>query len=132
MSAGGSSTTGTPSTATAVHSATEASGAAGSSLKARPTSVAWSSTLAVYLGTAGASVGLGSIWRFPYLAGTGGGSAFILVFMLACILVAMPLLVAEFSLGRASHLSPPEAAGAVAISMGRSSRWNVIGIIGTV
>src|ERR1700757_1687968 len=97
----------------------------------RPT-VAWSSTLAVYLGTAGASVGLGSIWRFPYLAGTGGGSAFILVFMLACALVATPLLVAEFSLGRASRLSPPEAAGAVAVSMGRKSHWNIIGILGTV
>ncbi len=100
--------------------------------EARTASVAWSSTLAVYLGTAGASVGLGSIWRFPYLAGTGGGSAFILVFVLACVLVATPLLAAEFSLGRASRLSPPEAAGAVAVSMGRSSRWNSIGILGTV
>src|SRR5882757_3549545 len=99
---------------------------------ARPASVAWSSTFAVYLGAAGASVGLGSIWRFPYLAGTGGGSAFILVFVLACVLVATPLLAAEFSLGRASRLSPPEAAGAVATAFGRSSRWNAIGIVGTV
>jgi neurotransmitter:Na+ symporter, NSS family len=43
------------------------------------TSAAWSSNLSVYLCTAGAAVGLGSIWRFPYLAGTGGGSAFTLV-----------------------------------------------------
>lgn len=94
--------------------------------------VAWSSTFAVYLGTAGASVGLGSIWRFPYLAGTGGGSAFILVFMLACVLVATPLLAAEFGLGRASRLSPPEAAGAVAADSGLSTGWNAIGILGTV
>jgi SNF family Na+-dependent transporter len=72
------------------------SGGAGSM---RPASVVWSSNLAVYLGTAGASVGLGSIWRFPYLAGTGGGSAFILIFVLACALVATPLLAAEFALG---------------------------------
>ncbi len=98
---------------------------------ARP-AVAWSSNLAVYLCTAGASVGLGSIWRFPYLAGTGGGSAFILVFVLACVLVATPLLAAEFALGRASRSSPPEAAGAVAARMALSSRWNVIGILGTV
>lgn len=98
----------------------------------RPTSVLWSSGLAVYLGTAGASVGLGSIWRFPYLAGTGGGSAFILMFVLACALVATPLLAAEFALGRASRLSPPEAAGAVAVAAGLSSRWNLIGILGTV
>src|SRR5882757_5937094 len=99
---------------------------------ARAASVVWSSTLAVYLGAAGASVGLGSIWRFPYLAGTGGGSAFILVFVLACLLVATPLLAAEFALGRAARLSPPEAAGAVAASAGLSSRGHLIGILGTL
>jgi len=93
---------------------------------------AWSSNIALYLSTAGASVGLGSIWRFPYLAGTGGGSAFILVFVAACVLVATPLLAAEFALGRASRLSPPQAAGAVAASVGLSTRWNVIGILGTI
>jgi NSS family neurotransmitter:Na+ symporter len=98
----------------------------------QPASVAWSSNLAVYLGTAGAAVGLGSIWRFPYLAGTGGGSAFILIFVLACVLVATPLLAAEFALGRASRLSPPEAAGAVAAAAGLGSWWNVIGVLGTL
>jgi NSS family neurotransmitter:Na+ symporter len=93
---------------------------------------AWSSNLSVYLCTAGASVGLGSIWRFPYLAGTGGGSAFILIFVLACVLVATPLLAAEFALGRTSRLSPPDAAGAVAMAAGGSSRWNAIGILGTL
>src|ERR1700753_1492289 len=91
---------------------------------------AWSSNLSVYLCTAGASVGLGSIWRFPYLAGTGGGSAFILVFILASVLVATPLLGADFALGRRSRLSPPLAAGAVAATEGLSTRWNVIGILG--
>jgi neurotransmitter:Na+ symporter, NSS family len=95
--------------------------------ESRP-AAAWSSNLAVYLCTAGASVGLGSIWRFPYLAGTGGGSAFILIFVLACVLVATPLLAAEFALGRKSRLSPPDAAGAVA----GNRRWNAIGILGTL
>jgi len=48
-------------------------------------STAWSSQLAVYRGNAGAAVGLGSLWRFPYLAGTGGGSAFILAFIIVCL-----------------------------------------------
>jgi NSS family neurotransmitter:Na+ symporter len=95
-------------------------------------SVVWSSRFAVYLGTAGAAVGLGSIWRFPYLAGTGGGSAFVLVFVLACVLIATPLLVAEFALGRRSRSSPPEAAGIVAAEAGLSSRWNAIGVVGSV
>ncbi len=97
------------------------------SSEGRP-AAAWSSNLSVYLCTAGAAVGLGSIWRFPYLAGTGGGSAFILIFILACVLVATPLLAAEFALGRKSRLSPPDAAGAVA----GNRRWNAIGILGTL
>lgn len=97
-----------------------------------PSSTVWSSRFAVYLGTAGAAVGLGSIWRFPYLAGTNGGSAFILIFVLACALIATPLLVAELALGRVSRRSPPEAAGAVAVESGRSPRWNAIGIIGSL
>jgi neurotransmitter:Na+ symporter, NSS family len=106
--------------------------ASGARAGAGPASAAWSSNLSVYLCTAGASVGLGSIWRFPYLAGTGGGSAFILIFVLACVLVATPLLAAEFALGRASRLSPPDAAGAVATAAGYSPRWNAIGILGTL
>src|SRR5580698_1174985 len=106
--------------------------ASGSRAGGGPTSAAWSSNLSVYLCTAGASVGLGSIWRFPYLAGTGGGSAFILIFVLACVLVATPLLAAEFALGRQSRLSPPDAAGAVAVAAGLSSRWNLIGILGSL
>lgn len=95
-------------------------------------STTWSSHVAVYLGTAGAAVGLGSIWRFPYLTGTGGGSAFIVVFVIASVLIATPLLVAEFVLGRRSRSSPPEAAGIVAAAVGLSSRWNAIGVLGTV
>jgi NSS family neurotransmitter:Na+ symporter len=98
----------------------------------RPAAAAWSSNLAVYLCTAGVAVGLGSIWRFPYLAGTGGGSAFILIFVLACVLVATPLLAAELALGRASRLSPPDAAGALAAAAGHSTRWNAIGVLGTL
>src|SRR5580698_8101053 len=97
-----------------------------------PPPVTWSSRSAACLCTAGAAVGLGSIWRFPYLAGTGGGSAFILIFILACVLIATPLLAAEFALGRASRSSPPVAAGAVAVAAGLSSRWNLIGILGSL
>jgi neurotransmitter:Na+ symporter, NSS family len=92
----------------------------------------WSSRPAFYLATVGAAVGLGSIWRLPYLVGTSGGSAFIFVFVLACLLIATPLLVAEFLLGRHSQASPPDAAGAVARESGLSARWNVIGVLGTI
>lgn len=92
----------------------------------------WSSRLAFSLATVGAAVGLGSIWRFPYLVGTHGGSAFVLVFSLACVAVAIPLLTAEFLIGRAARVNPMQAAGVVAAVSGCSSRWGAIGVLGTV
>jgi NSS family neurotransmitter:Na+ symporter len=91
----------------------------------------WSSKLGFYLAAPGAAVGLGSIWRFPYLTGTNGGSAFVFVFILACLAIATPLLVAEFMIGRRSRRNPAEAAGEVAVSFGRSRWWNSIGVLGT-
>jgi NSS family neurotransmitter:Na+ symporter len=91
----------------------------------------WSSNVAFYLGAVGGAVGLGSIWRFPYLAGTSGGSAFIFVFVICCLLVAIPLLTAEFVIGRRARTSPAQAAGVVAQSSGLSLRWNIIGSMGT-
>lgn len=99
---------------------------------AASTQVRWSSRLAFHLGAAGAAVGLGSIWRFPYLAGTGGGSAFILVFVGACLLIAAPLLAAEYAIGRRARRSAPEAAGELAVRAGRSRAWNAIGTVGAV
>jgi NSS family neurotransmitter:Na+ symporter len=96
---------------------------------ARPTT--WSSRFAFYLGAVGAAVGIGSIWRFPYLAGSSGGSAFVLVFVLAISLIATPLLAAEFLIGRRARTSPPAAAGEVARESGLSRRWNAIGLLGT-
>ena len=92
----------------------------------------WSSRFAFYLSAVGAAVGLGSIWRFPYLVGSSGGSAFIFVFVLACLLIATPLLAAEFAIGRRSRRNPPQAAGVVAEASGLSTRWNAIGVLGTL
>jgi NSS family neurotransmitter:Na+ symporter len=91
----------------------------------------WSSKPAFYLATVGAAVGLGSIWRLPYQVGSSGGSAFVFVFTIACLCIATPLLVAEFLIGRHSRLNPPQSAGAVALESGLSTRWNIIGILGT-
>ncbi|MCZ8130832.1 MAG: sodium-dependent transporter [Steroidobacteraceae bacterium] len=95
-------------------------------------SARWSSQVAFYLATIGAAVGLGSIWRFPYLVGTQGGSAFILVFVVACVAIAVPMLAAEFLIGRRARLNPAQAAGAVAAAAGRSRAWNAIGVLGTL
>ena len=92
----------------------------------------WSSGLSFSLSAIGAAVGLGSIWRFPYLAGAGGGFAFIAVFVLACLVFGAPVLVAEIAIGRWSRRSPPRAAGKIAAQFGFCGLWNVVGWTGCV
>lgn len=92
----------------------------------------WSSNLAFYLSVAGAAVGLGTLWRFPFLAGQHGGGLFVLVFVVACLLIAVPLLTAEFTIGRRGGPNVPLAAGRVAAAAGRSPRWAAIGVLGTL
>jgi NSS family neurotransmitter:Na+ symporter len=92
----------------------------------------WSSGLAFSLSAVGAAVGLGSIWRFPYLAGAGGGFAFIVVFVIACLVFGAPVLVGEIVIGRWSRRSPPQAAGEIAARFGYSRGWNVVGWTGSI
>ncbi len=68
--------------------------------------VYWSSESAFVFATAAAAVGLGNIWRFPYLAGENGGGAFIIAYIIAVIAVGIPLMVLEISAGRAERGSP--------------------------
>lgn len=58
------------------------------------------------MAAAGFSIGLGNIWRFPYLVGTNGGGAFVLVYLLICVLIGIPLFYMEVSLGRKAGSSP--------------------------
>jgi len=92
----------------------------------------WSSNLAFYLSVAGAAVGLGTLWRFPFLAGQHGGGLFVLVFIAACLVIAVPLVTAEFMIGRRGGPNVPLAAGRIAAASGRSPRWAAIGVLGTL
>lgn len=91
----------------------------------------WSSKLAFHFVSVGAAIGLGTVWRFPYLAGQYGG-IFILLFTMVCLLVTAPILAAEFMLGRSGRGSPPAATRAVALRHDRSYRWSLIGWAGTL
>ena len=67
----------------------------------------WSSRLAFLMAAIGAAVGLGNIWKFPYTLGSGGGSAFVLVYVLAIVIVATPIMIAEMVMGRRGRMSAP-------------------------
>lgn len=90
----------------------------------------WSSRVTFLLAAVGAAVGLGNIWKFPYVTGQNGGGAFILVYLLAVVFVALPILMAEIALGRWGRQSPPNAMAAVARSQGKSAAWSSIGWFG--
>ncbi|MCK4982002.1 MAG: hypothetical protein KAS17_03710, partial [Victivallaceae bacterium] len=86
----------------------------------------WSGSLSFILVMAGAVIGLGNIWKFPYLAGQNGGGAFVLVYLVSIALVGIPILLCEMTLGRATQKNP---VGAFRMLSPKSSRLtNSIGI----
>jgi len=92
----------------------------------------WSSRSIFFLAAVGAAVGLGNIWRFPYLAGTSGGSAFVLIYLAAIIVIALPILIAETMIGRHGHMSAPVSMASAAREAGGSSYWSLVGWFGVV
>ena len=82
--------------------------------------------------TAGSAIGLGNIWKFPYMAGTNGGSAFVIVYLACIVGIGLPLLMAETMLGRRGQGNPMDAMRNVAREAGVSSNWRVLGFIGTL
>nr|WP_156897194.1 sodium-dependent transporter [Jeotgalicoccus psychrophilus] len=66
----------------------------------------WNSKLGFILAAAGSAIGLGAVWRFPYMTAEHGGGAFLFVFLLFTILIGLPLLISEFVIGRASGRNP--------------------------
>nr|WP_314271894.1 sodium-dependent transporter [uncultured Kingella sp.] len=69
----------------------------------------WTSKIGFILAAAGSAIGLGAIWKFPYTAGTNGGAVFFLLFLLFTVLVGLPVLLAEFYIGRKSGKNPIDA-----------------------
>ena len=89
----------------------------------------WGSRFGFIMATAGFAVGLGNIWRFPYVTGSNGGAAFLLVYVAFSVLIGIPLLTAEIGLGRKLGLSP--LAGMRKATDSSSHPWNVIAWMGT-
>ncbi len=90
----------------------------------------WSSRLTFLLAAVGAAIGLGNIWKFPYIMGENGGSAFVLVYLLSILFVAIPILIAEIMLGRRGKQSPPHTMAIIAKEEGRSRSWSIVGWLG--
>ncbi|WP_280770087.1 sodium-dependent transporter [Salipaludibacillus daqingensis] len=86
----------------------------------------WTSKLGFILAAAGSAIGLGAIWKLPYVAGTSGGGAFFIIFLLFTILLGLPLLLAEFTIGRHTQKEAVSAYRSIA----PGSKWPWIGKLG--
>ena len=90
----------------------------------------WGSRRAFILAVTGAAVGLGNIWRFPYIAGENGGAAFLLVYILFVLFLGLPIMMAEIMIGRAGRRGPIQALRVLAVENGRSRHWRWLGAFG--
>ena len=90
----------------------------------------WPSRFAFLMASVGFAVGLGNIWRFPYVAGENGGSAFVIIYLLCAFIIGVPVLMAEVLIGRRGDAAPPLAMAKVARRSGRSPRWGLVGAMG--
>jgi len=88
----------------------------------------WSSKITFILAAAGSAIGLGAIWKFPYVAGTSGGGVFFLIFILFTLLVGLPLLLGEFIIGRSTKSDAILAYKQIA----PNSSWHLIGRLGVI
>jgi NSS family neurotransmitter:Na+ symporter len=87
----------------------------------------WSSRFGFLMASVGFAVGLGNIWRFPYVTGENGGGAVILVYLCCVFLIGIPILMAEVLLGRRGSGSPPIAMENMAKAEGRGPAWAWVG-----
>lgn len=84
----------------------------------------WASRIGFVLAAAGSAIGLGNIWKFPYVTGKNGGGAFVLVYLLCIVLVGLPIMMAEFLIGRHGQR---DAVGSFESLEGKGSPWRLVG-----
>jgi len=92
----------------------------------------WGSRLGFILAAAGSAVGLGNLWKFPYITYENGGGAFVLVYLGAIVLVGAPIMLAEIILGRKSQLGPVGAFRLLSSDRPGGRAWIGVGILGVV
>jgi len=92
----------------------------------------WSSRWAFILAATGSAVGLGNIWKFPYIAGENGGGAFVLVYLACIAMIGLPLMMAEVMLGRRGRQNPVNTLASLAAEEKRSPYWKYLGWSGVL
>lgn len=92
----------------------------------------WSSRFAFILAATGSAVGLGNIWKFPYIAGENGGGAFVLVYLLCVVFIGIPIMIAETMMGRRGRQSPINTMETLAAEAEADTNWHYLGWMGVI
>jgi neurotransmitter:Na+ symporter, NSS family len=92
----------------------------------------WSSRLAFILAATGSAVGLGNIWKFPYITGENGGGAFVLVYVLCVAIIGIPIMMAETMLGRRSRQNPIATMELLTEEAKADHNWHYLGWLGVI
>jgi NSS family neurotransmitter:Na+ symporter len=92
----------------------------------------WSSRFAFILAATGSAVGLGNIWKFPYITGENGGGAFVIVYLLCVLLIGIPIMMAETMLGRRSRQNPINTMITLSDEAGADKNWQYLGWMGVI
>lgn len=87
----------------------------------------WSSRMAFILAASGSAVGLGNIWKFPYMAGENGGGAFVLIYLVCITLFGLPIMMAEVMLGRRGRQSPINTMKTLSQQEKVNKSWSLLG-----
>ena len=90
----------------------------------------WSGRMAFILAATGSAVGLGNIWKFPYITGEHGGGAFVMVYLLCIAAIGIPIMMAEVLLGRRGRQSPINTMASLSAEEGRAPVWKYLGWLG--
>ena len=92
----------------------------------------WSNSLTYVLTAAGATIGFGATWRFPYLVGENGGGAYVLTFIIAMLVIGIPMILVENVIGRRAHKNSVDAFGPQYQNKNFSKIWKILGYMGLI
>ena len=92
----------------------------------------WSSRFAFVLAVMGSAVGLGNIWKFPYMAGANGGGAFVLIYLVCVFAIGLPIMIAEILLGRRGRRNPVATMEILGEEESGQPGWRWVGLMGVV
>ena len=92
----------------------------------------WSSKWTFILAATGSAVGLGNIWKFPYMAGDNGGGAFVLVYLACIVVIGIPIMIGEIMIGRRGRSSPANTMRFLAEEANTTKAWTMLGATGAL